>query len=137
MDKKIEEIIIKSFFDKRIQDRILFELASVKKRQHAIGRLSHNYTDVLNNKYMTEIPKPNSNFSNILKLLKKHGAGETCYAISFCSDIDGKHLDLSYALENAVGFGMPSLISCIPNKLVYLECEQEYGPTKRYILKKE
>lgn len=30
MDKKLEEIIVKSFFTKRIQDRIMFELSSTK-----------------------------------------------------------------------------------------------------------
>lgn len=72
----------------------------------------------------------------ILDLLKKNGAGEACYVISFNDEIDGNHLPLAYALEQAVGFGMPSLISCIPSKLAHLECEQEYGAPPRYILKR-
>lgn len=137
MDKQLEEIIVKSFFNKRLQDRVLFELTSTKKRKDAIGRLSHNYMDVLNDKYMMEIPKPNNNSNEIVEFLKKYGAGNTCYVISYYGDIDGKHLPLSYALEKAVGFGMPSLILCIPNKLAYLECEQVYGSPPRYILKKD
>jgi len=137
MDKQLEEIIVKSFFNKRLRDRVLFELTSVKKRKHAIGRLCHSYMDVLDDKYMMEIPKPNSNFNEIVGLLKKYGSGDACYVISYYEDIEGKYLPLSYALEKAVGLGMPSIISCIPNKLAYLECEQVYGSPPRYILKKD
>lgn len=137
MDNQLEKIIVNSFFNKRFQDRVLFELSSIKKRKDAIGRLSHNYIDVLNDKYMIAIPKPNSDSYEIAELLKKYGAGDTCYVISFYEDIDGKHLPLPYALEKAVGSGMPTLISFIPNKLAYLECEQEYGSPPRYILKKD
>ncbi|WP_245602239.1 hypothetical protein [Peribacillus kribbensis] len=73
---------------------------------------------------MIEIPKPNSNFEKIAELLKKHGAGEFCYSISDCKAIDGKELPLLSALEKAVGYGMPSIISCIPGKLAYFGAEQ-------------
>ncbi|MDM5293093.1 hypothetical protein QUF81_07790 [Peribacillus simplex] len=33
MDKEMEKTIVKSFFTKRLQDRILFELSSAKKRK--------------------------------------------------------------------------------------------------------
>ncbi|SHF13951.1 hypothetical protein SAMN05444392_10883 [Seinonella peptonophila] len=32
---------------------------------------------------------------------------------------------------------MPSLISCIPDQLAYLEGEQDYGPPNRLILFRE
>ncbi len=137
MDKQVEEIIVRTFFNKRVQDRILFELSSKTKRTMAIGRLSHNYLDVLKNQYMTELYKPNSNFNDIAALLREEGAGNICYVISYNYNIDGIYLPLLTALEEAVGFGMPSLISCIPNKLLYLECEQVFGPPPRYILKKD
>jgi hypothetical protein len=85
---------------------------------------------------MIEIPKPNSCADDIAELLKQHGAGKQCYAISFNEDIDGKDLPLLTALEHAVGYGFPSLIVCIPDKLAYFEAEQVYGPPPRYILKR-
>jgi hypothetical protein len=63
------------------------------------------------------------------------GAGDFYYAISFHEEIDGKHSPLDYALEKAVGFGMPSLISCLPDRLAYFESEQVFGPPERFILK--
>ncbi|WP_257151983.1 hypothetical protein [Bacillus toyonensis] len=73
MDKKLEEIIVKSFFTKRLQNRVLFELSSSKKRKDAIGRLCHNYRTTLREEYMIEIPKPNSCPIDIGDLLKNMG----------------------------------------------------------------
>ncbi|GAB1792813.1 hypothetical protein [Priestia megaterium] len=136
MNKEIEEKVVKSFFAKRIQERVMFELFSSKKRDDALHRLNHTYTKTLKEEYMIEIPKPNSCADDIAKLLKQHGAGKQCYAISFNEDIDGKDLPLLTALEHAVGYGFPSLIVCIPNKLAYFEAEQVYGHPPRYILKR-
>jgi len=137
MDKKYEEIIIKNFFSKRIQERVIYELASPKKRIDALSRLCHNYDNVLIHKYMIEIPKPNSDYIDIRDILKSYGAKDTCYAISFNKDIDGQYLPLKSALEKAVGLGMASIISCIPNQLLYFESEQSYGPPARFILIKD
>jgi hypothetical protein len=59
---------------------------------------------------MIEIPKPNSDPSEIEALLKSYGAGKTCYVISWYEELDGKHLPLGTALEHAVGRGLP--LSC-------------------------
>jgi hypothetical protein len=136
MNGEYEEIIVKTFFTKRLQVRVMFELSSPKKRKEALNRLCHNYNKTLFENYMIEIPKPNSNHIEIASLLKKHGAGDSCYVISFNEEIDGKQLPLLTALEHAVGFGLPSIISCIPNELAYFESEQGYGSSSRYILKR-
>ncbi|WP_286131666.1 hypothetical protein [Bacillus sp. FJAT-25509] len=112
MDKEIEEIIVKSFFTKRIQDRVLFELFSKKKRKDALGRLCHNYDKTLNLESLIEIKKPISNAIEVANILREHSAGDWCYSISWSERIDGKELPLLNALETAVGNGMPSLISC-------------------------
>jgi hypothetical protein len=137
MDKEQEEITVKSFFVKRIRERVMFELSSPKRRIDALSRLCHRPDITLIEKYMIEIPKPNSDPLDIEDLLKSYGAGNTCYVISYNKEIDGKHLPLRSALKSAVGFGMPSLISCIPGRLAYFEAEQENGPPPRYILKRD
>lgn len=137
MNIEHEEIIVKTFFIKRIQDRVLFELSTrKKKRKDALSRLSHNYKKVLDENYMLEIPKPNSDYMEIAKLLQEYGAGVFCYVISWNNVIDGKELPLKIALEQVIGSGMPTLISCISNKLIYFEAEQVNGAPPRYILKK-
>jgi hypothetical protein len=137
MDKDVETAIVKSFFTKRLQDRVLFELFSAdKRRDRGLNRLCHDYRETLREEYLTEIPKPNSDPEEIAKLLKQNGAGYLCYAMSWNGDIDGRHLPLAEALEAAVGYGFPSFILCIPNKLAYFEAEQGFGPPPRFIVKK-
>lgn len=36
MDKEYEELLVKYFFKKKMQDRIIFELSSEKKRRNAL-----------------------------------------------------------------------------------------------------
>jgi hypothetical protein len=136
MDKELEETIVKAFFSKRIQQRVLFELFSAKKRMEALNRLNHNYSSTLREELMIEIPKPNSSPLEIEKLLRKQGAGKDCYVMSWNDSIDGKHMSLTSALKVAIGEGFPSLVSCIPGQLAYFEAEQIYGPPPRFILKR-
>ncbi|WP_243840654.1 hypothetical protein [Paenisporosarcina antarctica] len=99
MNKQIEETIVKSFFVKRIQQRVLFELSSPQKRNDVFGRRN----DFLRTEFMFEIPTPNSDPKEIEKLLKKQGAGNTCYVMtSLESDIDGEELPLTKALEGLI-----------------------------------
>jgi len=58
------------------------------------------------------MPKPNSDFVAIGNLLKKNGAGDSCYAISFNPEIDGRHLPLEEALEKRLDT-VYHLLSCV------------------------
>lgn len=136
INKEIEELIVKSFFEKQVQKRLLYELFTPKKRGHALDRLCHHYQKMIKTKYMIEILPPNSDPNEILQLLREHGAGKKCYSLSYNAKIDGKELALKEALEHAVGFGFPSIISCIPGELAYFEAEQGFGSPPRYILKR-
>ncbi|MGB8273269.1 MAG: hypothetical protein WCE77_26830, partial [Priestia megaterium] len=105
MNKTQEQLIVKAFFEKRIQERILHELASPKKRLDALSRLCHNYTTTLRKKYLIELPKANFNKEGLETLLRKYGPIKQCYVISWHEDIDGKEMPLSSALEHIVGLG--------------------------------
>ncbi|WP_443662556.1 hypothetical protein [Clostridium sp.] len=140
MDKEREEIIVRTFFVKRLQDRVMFELSSPQKRENAIAmsRLCHESEKKLINKYMIEIPKPNSDYIEIAGLLKKYGTDKTSYCMSFDNDIDGKYMPTIVALKNVISFGIaPSIVSVIPDKLAYFQEEQIDGPPKRFILYKK
>ena len=136
MNKEQETILVKSFFVKRVQERVLHELFSPKKRDQALYRLDHLYKNMLKNEYLIEIPPPNSWYEDIYDLLKQYGAPNTCYCLSENELINGKELSLKEALEHAVGFGFSSIISCIPGELAYFEAEQSFGAPPRYLLKK-
>lgn len=136
MDKDYETKIVKAFFYRNRQERSLFELFSEKKRRNFRFKLSCYY-NFIDKDYMIEVPKPNSDYKEIMKLLKSYGAPEMSYSISLCDKIDGKHLPLEDAIKVAVGYGMGTIVSCIPEKLAYLEGEQGFGPPPRYILFKD
>jgi len=136
MNREVEELIVKSFFEKSVRDRVLHELFSTKKRPHALNRLCHEHERMLKVKYMIEIPPPNSDPEYIHELLRKNGAPKNCYSLSYNEQIDGKELSLKQALEAAVGFGFPTIISCVPGELAYFEAEQVFGAPPRYILKR-
>jgi hypothetical protein len=135
MEKETEELVVKAFFKKSVQPRILYELFSQKKRRNAIDKLNHRYMEMLRKEFMIEIPKPNSDPEEIARLLRKYGAGDTCYSIIW-SDIDGMVLSLDNALDKVVGDGAV-IVSCIHGKLAYFEAEQGYGPPPRFILKRD
>lgn len=132
----MEELIVKSFFEKNVRERVLHELFSPKKRNHALNRLCHEFHKMLKEKYLIEIPPPNSDPKDIYELLKRNGSEEMCYSLSNNEKIDGKEMPLQEALEQAVGFGFPSIISCVPGELAFFEAEQGFGPAPRYILKR-
>lgn len=56
MNKEQEILLVKSFFVKRVQERVLHELFSPKKRNQALYRLDHLYKSMLKNEYLIEIP---------------------------------------------------------------------------------
>ena len=136
MDKEQERVLVQSFFVKRVQERVLHELFTPKKRDMALQRLDHRYLSMLKNDYLIEVKPPNSWPDDTYDLLKQYGAPDTCYCLSENELISGKTLPLREALEHAIGFGFASIISCIPGELAYFEAEQSFGPPPRYLLKK-
>lgn len=136
MDKDVETAIVKTFFNKKVQDRVLFELfSSDKRRNRGLNRLCHDYRQTLREEYLFEIPTTNSDPKEIADILKRNGAGKSCYAMSWNPDIDGKHLSIDEALDAAIGYGFPSFILCVPNELAYFEAEQSFGPPPRFMVK--
>jgi hypothetical protein len=56
-----------------------------------------------------------------------------CHVISTSSELDGRDLNLVEVLEQVVGFGEGTLISCIPGRLGYFEGE---SANDRFILER-
>jgi hypothetical protein len=56
--------------------------------------------------------------------------------ISTIAELDGQQVRLAEALEKVVGFGLPSIVICLPGILGYFEAEQENGQPPRYMLER-
>ena len=123
---------MQAFVDKDRRERLLFELR--KHRGRFVSRFCHGALKYLDSRFVTRLEPPNSDPAAILRLLEARGATKSCYAISSNNQIDGRILPLAEALLAAVGFGMPSILSCRPGLLAYIETEQEAGPPDRFIV---
>ena len=125
-----EEQFINSFIVAKKRERYL-ELLSKDKTRGKITRHFDHCAD-LDDQFVTQIPVNQQNPDEIYKILKKKGAGDTCYIIADNWDLDRKEMNLRTAIdEYYICDG--AFFSCIPGKLVFYSGEEENG---RYILEK-
>jgi len=127
-----EEGFVNFFIAKQHRDRLAFELQ--KRRGDFLNRFCHNALDYLDPRFVVKVPKQNAIPTDIFRELQRLEAPESCFAISMSNDIDRQSLPLADALSIAFGLGLPSILSCRPGELAYLETEQEAGPPDRFIL---
>lgn len=121
---------VRSFVVKNRRDRLLFE----HSKGRLLGRFCHEAESLLDRRYARKLTDSVRDYTQIVEILRAAGAGRRCFALSHCEDINCQTLDLTDALSRAAGHGLPSIISCLPGELAYLETELEAGPPDRYIL---
>ena len=126
-----EAALINSFVVKSKRQRLTELLATSKRRRQATTTLAH-FSD-FDARWVIPIPNDQHNPAAVERDLRSRGAGDTCHVISEASELDGKRLPLRSALEQVIGCGMGTVLSCVPGKLAYYEGE---GPSDRCILEK-
>jgi hypothetical protein len=124
-----EEALIRNFVIRSKQDRFLEMLANPKRRAKATAQLAHFAW--LDPRWIVPIENRMQHSSLINQILRSRGAGETCYILSENTSLDGTHGPLLTTLQEIIGYGMGTLLSCIPGQLGYFEGE---GPSDRCIL---
>ena len=125
-----EEALVKAFVEPSRQERFLTFLTHPKKRRKFTDEFAHRRDRFLQPKFFRSIPPSQQNPSAWFSILRSLGAPDNCWVISE-GDLDGREVGLLAALKEVVGYGMGTLISCIPGRLAYFESEDE-----RYILQK-
>lgn len=78
------------------------------------------------------IPPSEHGPAPIEKALRRLGAPDLCYVISESRSVDGREMQLTFALEAIVGYLDGSLISCLPGRLAFFE-----GENARFILQRD
>jgi hypothetical protein len=126
-----EEALINAFVRSAKRVRFIEFLRSPERRQKFLATLYH-FRD-LDPRYLVPIPHAERPAKNIAALLATRGAPSFCHVISTNSDLDGRDINLVEVLEQVVGFGGGTLISCIPGRLGYFEGE---SPNERFILER-
>jgi hypothetical protein len=125
-----EEALIGAFVQRSKRDRYREILANPRLRHKFTQRLAH-FTD-FDNKCRLPIPSNKLFVGNIAIELKKRHSPNIVYVISEDPTLDQKELPLVEALEQVVGRGMGTVLSCIPRCLAFVETEDE-----RFILERD
>lgn len=123
MDKSVEQFFVKTYIDKDYQERLLFELNSMKKRSKALSRFSHDAETVLNKVLDKRI---------IADLSELHEKDKAVYVISW-DENDGMYIPFEDAMrycENTY-----TSVILIGNSFSLIKEETETGKPKIFYLK--
>jgi hypothetical protein len=129
LDVQNELALISTFVMRNKRDRYREFLGSPKLRHKFTGRLAH-FAD-FDPKYRVPIPSNMLFVNNIASELQKRHCPKVVFIISGDPTLDQKELPLLGALDQVVGRGMGTVLSCVPGRLAFVETEDE-----RFILER-
>jgi hypothetical protein len=119
-----EEGFVRSFIEKNKQERTAMFLLQPKRRKEFLRSLAHFRG--LDMRYAKVIPPHVAHTAEEWsRLLRSKGAPERCWVISEDLSRDGREVLLEEAFKETLGYGMGTVISCIPGRLGYFEDEDE------------
>ena len=123
MNKSVEQFFVKTYIDKDYQERLLFELNSIKKRSKALSRFSHDVESFL---------KKSVNKKIITNLDDFQEKDQTVYVISW-DEKDGTTMSLSDAILYLESSYMSAIL--IGKEFSLIKEEPEKGGAKYFILR--
>lgn len=133
MDINKEKTFCSLFIDKRMRDRIFYELQSPVKRRNALGRFCHNAEKIIRTDRIVNVnacPNAKELADGLI-----HMAGiNTGYFISL-SEQDGNEALLEQGIAEAIRIGMGFAV-LVGDSIALIREEQMFGAPKVYVLKK-
>lgn len=117
-------------FVKRSKSERYREILSNSRLRHKFNRQLGHFPD-FEPKYRLPLPSGKLFPANIEIELRRRHSPNIVFAISEDPALDQKELPLAEALQQAVGRGMGTVLSCIPGCLAFVETEDE-----RFILER-
>src|SRR5579863_3546783 len=124
-----EQWLISAFVKRNKRERYREILADPRLRRKFTSQLAH-FND-FDTKYRLPIPSNKLFVDNIATELQKRHSPDMVLAISEDPALDQKELPLVDALNQIVGRGMGTVLSCIPGRLAFVATEDE-----RFILER-
>jgi hypothetical protein len=129
-----EQETIKAFVVRDKQERLLSFASNPKNRTKFMHELAKR--GVIDKRFATSVPwrvdpglelwaRHLQGIENIAQLLRSKGAGQTCWVISESSSLDRREIKLESILEEVVGSGNATILSCLPGRLAYFSDEYE------------
>ena len=132
MNSAKEKCFCDNFLEKRIKDRIFYELNLPQKRRDAIHRFSHTIENIV--RPTTILLKSSKITENeLLKESRKVSTSSVGYILSEDNDLDGKEFSLEEAISRFFYLGFGAVI-VVDEKTAILKDEQCYGPSTKYVL---
>lgn len=124
-----EQALIAAFVKRTKRDRYREMLANPRLRHKFTRQLAH-FTD-FDPRYRLPFSSDKLFADNIARELQKRHSPTVVFAISEDPALDQKEVALVEALEQTVGRGMGTVLSCLPGRLAFVETEDE-----RFILER-
>ena len=124
-----EQAFIAAFVKRNKRDRYSEILSNPRFAPQFIKQLAH-FAD-FDPKYRLPIPSNKLFVDNITVELQKRHSPNIVFAISEDPALDEKEFLLVEALNQVVGRGMGTVLSCLPGRLAFVETEDE-----RFILER-
>lgn len=124
-----ESSLIAAFVKRPKRDRYREMVSDSRLRHKFNGQLAH-FKD-FDPQYRLPIPSNRLFVDKIARELDKRHSPKIVFAISEDPALDQKDVPLVQALEQIVGQGMGTILSCIPGRLAFVETEDE-----RFILER-
>lgn len=119
-----EEALVNAFIVRERRERWLELLKSSKHRRKITVSLAHPHPAWFDARYVKQILPSQGHAIDIYETLRAKGAGATCCTISEASSLDGRELNLKFALNEVVGSQLGTILSCLVGELAYVESEE-------------
>jgi hypothetical protein len=124
-----DESVIAAFVKRNKRERYREILSNAHSRHKFTCKLAH-FAD-FDSRYRLPIPSNKHFVENIAIELRSRHSPNIVFAISEDPTLDQKEIPLLEALQQVVGRGMGTVLSCIPGRLAFVETEDE-----RFILER-
>ena len=109
----LEQALVDAFIVPRKRDRYRSFLANEKRRAKILDELNHLHD--LDHRYATNVPSG----TDVVALLRAHGAPRKCHVISDITALDGREMLLEDAVREAEQGIWGTLLGCIPGRLAF------------------
>ena len=116
-----EEAFVHAFIVPGKRGRYLQLLASPSRRKKILGALYHSL-DVIPER-TTRIENRDHTSERVEQLLRRKGAGPTCYLISPETELDQQEMPLREALETLIDQDGTAIACCLEGRLAYYKAE--------------
>jgi len=124
IDIDIEKRIVRAFFIKNSQPRLLHELCS-KKRRAFTHRLSHQYNKYIMDKCMVDECSKFPSYEQFMDKMLFYGAAKESYVISEDPEFDGIYCALDAAYKKVHEYGLVALIVGLPSGFTHFRAESD------------